>query len=107
LWPGEHGLALRDPDTVEDDEPLDVAESASSVNVALWRRDPEVLQVRPMYPGASVVDARFLDDGKVALIVDSPGGSGAATDARELWRLDLATAQLMRIELSEESRAPA
>ena len=69
LSPGQHSLSLEHPDAFEDDRPLHVAEDGAVVDVALWRRHPDVVPLRPVYPGASLVDARFLDDGQVALLV--------------------------------------
>jgi hypothetical protein len=99
LSPGQHSLSLQHPDALDDDQPLQVADSGASVNITLWRRQPDVLPLRPVYPGASLVDARLLDDGQAALLVDTPARSGATGTNRELWRLDLATAQLTRVSL--------
>ena len=99
LSPGQHSLTLQHPDALDDDQPLQVADSGARVDVALWRRRPDVLPLRPVYPGASLVDARFLDDGQVALLVDTPARSGATGTSRELWRLNPATTQLTRVSL--------
>ena len=56
-----------------------------------------MVPLRPVYPGASLVDARFLDDGQVALLVGLPAQPGASSASRELWRLDPATGQLARV----------
>ncbi|HEY8742397.1 MAG TPA: PEGA domain-containing protein, partial [Chloroflexota bacterium] len=99
LSPGQHSLTLQHPDALDDDQPLQVADSGASLDIALWRRRPDVLPLRPVYPGATLVDARFLDDGQVALLVDTPARSGATGTNRELWRSDPATAQLTRVSL--------
>jgi hypothetical protein len=96
LSPGQHSLSLEHPDVLRDDRPLHVAETGAVVNVALWRRSqPVVVPIRPVYPGAALVDARFLDDGQVALVVSVPTQPGAP--GRELWRLDPSTGQLERV----------
>jgi len=77
LSPGQHALSLQHPDTLDDDQTLAVAETGARVEVALWRRRPEVVPVRPVYPGASLVDARFLNGGQVALLVGLPAQAGA------------------------------
>ena len=64
LSPGQHALIFQHPDTLDDDQTLPVAETGAHVEVALWRRRPEVVPVRSVYPGASLVDARFLNDGQ-------------------------------------------
>ena len=99
LSPGQHSLTLQHPDALDDDQPLQVADSGASVDIALWRRRPDVLPLRPVYPGATLVDTRFLDDGQVALLVDTPARSGATGTNRELWRLDPATGQLARVSV--------
>jgi hypothetical protein len=96
LSPGQHSLSLEHPDALQDDQPLRVAETGAIVDVALWRRSqPVVVPIRPVYPGAALIDARFLDDGQVALLVGVPTGPGEP--GRELWRLDPSTGQLARL----------
>ncbi len=97
LSPGQHLLSLTHPDAFEDGRPLYVAEDGAVINVTLWRRHPDVVPLRPVYPGASLVDARFLDDGQVALLVGLPAQPGASSASRELWRLNPATGQLVRV----------
>ncbi len=55
------------------------------------------MPLRPVYPGASLVDARFLDDGRVALLVSLRAQLGAPSASRELWQVDPATGQLSRL----------
>ncbi|MDQ6673823.1 MAG: PEGA domain-containing protein [Chloroflexota bacterium] len=99
LLPGQHRLSLRHPDNLDDEQTLQVTETAATVNIGLWRRRPDVVMLRPIYPGASLLDARFLNDGQVALLVGLPSHTGAATTGRELWRLDPATGQLARVAI--------
>jgi hypothetical protein len=75
----------------------------------LWRRRPAVLPIRPIYPGASLVDARFVADGTVALTVSLPIPSAAAQPpaARELWQLDPVTGSLGRLALTDPAAAQA
>jgi hypothetical protein len=101
LAPGQHSLSLQHPEALDIEQPLQVAEGGASVDIGLWRRRPDVVLLRPAYPGASLVDARFLDDGQVALLVDSPSQSRATHTSRELWRLDPATAQLSGVSLRD------
>jgi hypothetical protein len=103
LAPGQHALGLQHPDALDDDLPIDIPDSGANVDVGLWRRRPDVLPVRPVYPGAVLVDARFLDDGQIVLLVDSPGRTGEAGSNRELWRLDLTTTRLTRVGLPLQS----
>src|SRR5205823_3765546 len=77
LSTGQHALGLQHPDTLDEDEALAIPESGATVSVTLWRRRPDVVPLRPIYPGASLADARFLDDGQVALLVSLPAQPGA------------------------------
>jgi hypothetical protein len=103
LAPGQHTLNLKHPDALDDDLPVDIPDSGANVGVGLWTRRPDVLPVRPVYPGAALVDARFGNDGQVALLVESPGQPGAAGSNRTLWRLDPTTTRLTRVGLPLES----
>jgi hypothetical protein len=54
-----------------------------------------------VYPGASLLDARFLNDGRVALIVGlpTPPDPGAQLGGRELWLLDPVAGQPVRVAM--------
>ncbi|MBV9599507.1 MAG: hypothetical protein JOZ87_21965 [Chloroflexi bacterium] len=41
-----------------------------SLDIPLWHKQPDVRQVRPPVPGASITSADFLPDGRVALSVE-------------------------------------
>ena len=97
--PGQHALSFQHPDTLDEDQTLTVAGTGAQVAVALWRRRPEVMPVRSIYPGASLVDARFLDTGQVALLVGLPAPAGASGASRELWHLDPTTGQVARVRV--------
>lgn len=49
----------------------------------LWLRQPDVRRVRSPLPGAPIVGASFLDDGRLALTVALPPG-----DEHQLWLVD-------------------
>ncbi|MFN8472183.1 MAG: PEGA domain-containing protein [Anaerolineae bacterium] len=55
----------------------------ATLSAALWRRTPQVQRLRPTFPGASITDAEFLADGRVALALTFPPG-----DERHLWLAD-------------------
>ena len=78
LSPGSHVLTLRHPNAIGAVRSIDVPAEGTDLTVSLWRRQPDILPLRPVYPGANLVDARFLADGTVALSVSLPGGSSAA-----------------------------
>ena len=100
LSPGQHTLSLQQPEALDDERTIQVAETGANVDIGLWRRRPDVVAVRPVYPGASLLDARFLNNGQVALLVGLPLRTGAASVSRELWRLDPATGQSARFGIS-------
>jgi hypothetical protein len=93
--PGTHALILKHPDTLDEQRQLSVS-SDTSVSVSLWRRRPDAVQLRPAYPGASVADAIFLADGRVAVALSLPGeGAGGGSGAnREAWIFDPAAGTL-------------
>jgi hypothetical protein len=109
LSPGTHELILRHPNAIGTVRSIDVPAEGTDLTVSLWRRQPDILPLRPVYPGASLVDARFVADGTVALSVSLPGESSAAQpqSARELWQLDPVTGSLARLTLSDPAAARA
>ena len=101
LEPGQHTLSLQHPDALDDERTLQVGATGATVAVDLWRRRPAVLALRPVYPGASLLDARFLKDGRVALLVGLPSQlyPGAQPASREVWLLDPVAGQPTRVGL--------
>ncbi|MBI4499124.1 MAG: PEGA domain-containing protein [Chloroflexi bacterium] len=65
-----HAIALRGNQT-------------ASVDEELWLRTPQVQRIQPVFPGASVTDASFLNDGTLALTVALRPG-----DEQQLWLRD-------------------
>ena len=53
------------------------------LNGILWPQTPAVQRLRSPLPGAAIADARFLTDGRLALILALPG-----RDERRLWLVD-------------------
>ena len=102
LPPGSHAVTLRHQDALDVELSLDVPTDGLSVTVPLWRRRPDSLPLRPVYPGSDLVDARVLPSGQVALTVNLPGQAGTAPPVsdRELWRLEPATGGLARLALT-------
>ncbi len=108
--PGSHLIAIHHPDAVDESRSIDVGSEGVDLNVALWRRSPKVTLVLPPFPGANLLDAHFLQDGAVALLVGLPMNSSAINPlpARELWRLDPDSGDLSRVMLQgdRELRPP-
>jgi len=68
---------------------LSAASGLEPGSLAIAGSHPPVLPVRPVYPGADLVDVRFLSDGRAALTVSLPSRTGSVEPpARELWQLD-------------------
>jgi PEGA domain/WD40-like Beta Propeller Repeat len=93
---GMHVLTLRHPDALEATETIDVATDPIDLTIPLWSRKPQVAPLRPNYPGASLLDARWLADGQVILAV-GVGQRATGATARELWRLDPKSGQMQRV----------
>ncbi|MCC6177458.1 MAG: PEGA domain-containing protein [Chloroflexi bacterium] len=55
----------------------------SELHADLWRWTPEVQQLRPTFPGATIAGADFLADGRIALAIALP-----PDDERQTWLLD-------------------
>src|SRR5439155_11900863 len=56
-----------------------------SLSAELWLRSPTARRLRPTFPGATVVNAGFLADGRVVLAVAVP-----PQNERQLWLVDSA-----------------
>lgn len=81
LSPGDYRVMLRLAGYADTTYIVRLAEGeAASLAGVLWSRAPQALQVRSPLPGAMIVGAQFLSDGRVALAVALPSG-----DERQLW----------------------
>ncbi len=58
-------------------------ESPLTVRATLWLATPRVEALRPPLPGTTISDARFLTDGRVALVVSLPPGRERQAWVRE------------------------
>lgn len=82
--PGEHRVVLRLRGYADAAYPVRVdAVQTASLAGELWLRSPEAWRLRPVFPGATIADATFLGDGRLALTVALPPG-----DERQLWLVD-------------------
>jgi hypothetical protein len=99
LAPGSHRLVIQKSDALEHALPLEVAAGGASLSVHLWRRDLDIIPVRPVLPGASLTDARFGANGVLGLTVNSPAGSSATQNREQTgtWQLDPETGSLVRL----------
>jgi PEGA domain len=69
-----------------------VRPSGPSLEVLLWRSQPEVRLVRPPVPGAAIRSADFLPNGRVALAIEIP-----PTGERQPWAYDPVGGRLDRL----------
>jgi hypothetical protein len=100
LEPGQHVLRLQHPDALDDERIVQIAETGATLDIAMWRKRADVVAIRPVYPGALLLDARFLNDGQVVVLVDLPVPTGAPRPGRELWLLDPSTGRLARPDIA-------
>lgn len=82
--PGAHSLAFKTPDGVDASYSVQASvDSGVVLDPLLWRRQPSLLRLRPSLPGATLLDARLLSDGQVALAIGLP-----ARHQLQAWRLE-------------------
>jgi hypothetical protein len=102
---GGHTVNLRHPDALEEVRQIEVGPAGADLSVPLWRRRPDAFTLRPPYPGAALLDARFLVVGQVHVIVAVRAeiGRTASTAGREVWRFDPATGRQERLILAGDA----
>lgn len=84
LSPGDHQIAVNDGRYVPATYPVHiVANHTTTITVLAWRKTPIVRAIHPSFPGATIQNARFLDDARVVLIETIPTG-----DTYQAWILD-------------------
>lgn len=107
LSPGLHSLLVRQASSMELVQLLEVPSAGRSVSIELWRGRPLVLPLRAVYPGAGLIDARFFDEGKLGLRVNSGAGPGMSQPnaSDELWELDPTTGGLERHQMGSASES--
>jgi hypothetical protein len=106
---GQHTLALTHPSAVDEERKL-YATSDMHVNVAMFERRPDALQLKPVYPGAAVNGATFLDDGRLAVTMGLPStAAGPGNSQRgmlnEAWILDPVRGSLVPFATTSNPRA--
>jgi hypothetical protein len=82
----------------------------------VWRREPDLITLRPALPGSWLVNARFERSGDLGLTVSTQGATDTSLSeqARQAWRLDPSTGGSSpvpatahpRLKLSTVSLAP-
>jgi hypothetical protein len=103
---GEHTLILKNPAAIDDERKIAVP-SDMHVNVRMFFRRPDAMQLKPAYPGASINSASFLADGRLSLSMAVPVATGnAARPLTEVWILDPVTGSLAPFNAASNPRAP-
>jgi PEGA domain len=87
--PGAHTVVLKAHDAQDAQYSVDVGRDGAALAAVLWRHQLGAIRLRPALPGASLADARLLDDGTVGLSIALPPGGQL-----EAWRLDPSTGAL-------------
>jgi len=92
---GPHTLVLKYPQALDDQRQVNVS-TDTDISVSMWRRRPDAIQLRPAYPGASISDAAFLADGRLALSMGLPVQAGGMSGSvvREAWIFDPSSGSL-------------
>lgn len=84
LSPGSHRVTLRLARHADVSYEVDLApDRPATLDGLLWPQTPAVQRLRPPLPGATIADARFLGDGRLALILSLPG-----REERQLWLVE-------------------
>jgi hypothetical protein len=89
---GSHILVLKYPTAVDAQRDLNIS-SDTHVNVTMFERRPDAVQLKAACPGATINDAMFLDDGRVALAMGLPGQARDVSNSlrgmlNEAWIFD-------------------
>jgi hypothetical protein len=106
LAPGEHALELRGPALLDTDLTLTVPLAGSAVHINMWRRQPDVVRLRPAYPGAILTDLRILADGQLALLTEAGSNGAPERRGRELRLLNPASGRASPIRVTDPAAVP-
>jgi hypothetical protein len=107
---GSHILVLKHPTAVDAQRDLNIS-SDTHVNVTMFERRPVAVQLKPAYPGATINDAMFLDDGRLALAMGLPGQNADLTNSgtgitNEAWIFDRPAGSSRRLRRRRPTRMP-
>ncbi|MBV9328383.1 MAG: hypothetical protein JO352_32100, partial [Chloroflexi bacterium] len=83
---GTRTLVLSHPDAIDEQWQIPV-DADMAISVSMWLRRPTATLLKPAYPGATITDAAFLTDARLALSMASPDGSTNQTQrvVQEPW----------------------
>ncbi|MBV9598129.1 MAG: hypothetical protein JOZ87_14825 [Chloroflexi bacterium] len=82
LAPGPHTVTLQGPDAIAETRQVEVPVAGTHLDLPLWRSHPIVQYLRSALPGAALINARFLADGRLGLVLQLPG------EEFQAWTLD-------------------
>ena len=94
---GVHTLVLKHPEAIDEQRQVSVGDD-TTINVRMWPRRPTAMLLKPPYPGASLADVSFLEDGRLALSVAVPATSKNTGERplREPWVYDPTVGSLVQ-----------
>lgn len=85
LAAGDHQVTLHRDGYTDTSKSVSLAYGGeANLHADLWLWTPEVQQLRPTFPGATIAGAAFLADGRIALTIALP-----PDDERQTWLLDI------------------
>ena len=92
---GVHTLVLKHAEAIDAERQLSIA-GDMRVNVNMWLRRPTAMLLKPAYPGATITDGAFLQDGRLALSMANPAESTSSSKRalQEAWIYDPRQASL-------------
>jgi hypothetical protein len=76
--------------------------TGANLDLALWRAQPDVQQLRPPLPGASIATADFLPDGRIGLDIELPPNG-----EHQAWAYDPVAARAIRLGAPREPGVPS
>jgi hypothetical protein len=102
---GRHTLTLRHADVLDQTRQIDVGAAGADASMSLWRRRPDAVPLQPPYPGATLLDARFLVGGQVVVLAGLRGQTSRteSTGGSEIWRFDPTTGREERLTLAGDA----
>ena len=104
---GRHELVLKHADAVDEHQEIYVV-GDGVVEVNLWLRRPDAVQLRAAYPGSTIRDVAFLADGRLSMSMSraehscAPDGNAAV----EAWVFDPTDGEFRPLSHATEYAAP-
>jgi hypothetical protein len=81
--PGTHQISLSASGALDGHYTLDVGPEGAALHASLWRRQPDLMRLRPPLPGAALTEVQLLENDDLGLSIAFPPGREA-----QAWRLE-------------------